>query len=49
MFFSATSNASLDISIAVIDAFLNSFASDIAMQPDPVPISKIFNLRFLFL
>ena len=37
------------MSIAVILEFLNSLAREIAIQPDPVPISKILSLRFLFL
>ena len=40
-FFFATPNASLEISVAIIFASEIYFAREIAMFPDPVPMSSI--------
>ena len=47
----ATSNASLDISLAVIFIFSNSFFRAILMHPDPVPTSNISTgkLKYFFI
>ena len=47
MFLFATFIASSEISIASIFAFSNSLANEIAIAPEPVPMSRI--LIFLFL
>ena len=49
IFIFATLIASSEISIAIILAFINSLASEIAIAPDPVPISNILILECLFL
>ena len=46
-FLLAMSIASSEMSVAIISALLNSLDKDIAIAPDPVPISRIF--KFLFL
>ena len=45
----ATFIASSDKSIATISAFSNSLAKEIAIAPDPVPISNILKCAFLSL
>ena len=44
-FFFAIVRALSDLSIPVPYEFLNSFNIDNSIQPEPVPISKIFNLN----
>ena len=47
MFLFAIFIASSDMSIASISAFSNSLAKEIAIAPEPVPMSRILRLFFL--
>ena len=46
MFLFAIFIASSDMSIASISAFSNSLAKEIAIAPEPVPMSRILRLFF---